>query len=40
MKKHTKYKGTELGGEEKTEYKAVYDNTCAFLILEKLQQWW
>ena len=22
--------GTELAGEEKTEYKTIYDNTCTF----------
>ena len=31
--------GTELAGEEKTEYKTIYDNTCTFLIHKKLQKW-
>ena len=29
---------TELAGEEKTEYKTIYDNTCIFSIQKKLQQ--
>ena len=24
--------GTKLGGEERTEYKTIYDNTCTFLV--------
>ena len=30
---------TEFAGEEKTEYKIIYDNTCILLIQKKLQQW-
>ena len=30
---------TELAGEEKTEYKTIYDDACTFLIQKKLQQW-
>ena len=28
----------ELAGEQKTEYKIIYDNKCTFLIQKKLQQ--
>ena len=30
---------TEFAGEEKTEYKIIYDNTCILLIQKKLQKW-
>ena len=28
---------TELPGEEKTEYKTIYDNICTFLIQKKVK---